>query len=64
MPLSIISNYGTQFTYKYWKLFHKGLVTKVMLNTAYQPQSDGQIKRIIQTLEDMLKAYVLEFKGN
>ncbi|GJZ14937.1 putative reverse transcriptase domain-containing protein [Tanacetum coccineum] len=32
--------------------------------TAYHPQTDGQSERTIQTLEDMLKAYVLEFGGS
>ncbi|GKE26220.1 putative reverse transcriptase domain-containing protein [Tanacetum coccineum] len=31
--------------------------------TAYHPQTDGQRKRTIQTLEDMLRAYVIDF-GN
>lgn len=33
-------------------------------STAFHPQLDGQSKRIIQTLEDMLRACVLDFKGN
>ncbi|XP_042415129.1 uncharacterized protein LOC122004284 [Zingiber officinale] len=37
------------------------LVTLIM---AYHPQSDGQTKRTIQTLEDMLRACALEFNSN
>ncbi|KAL0428025.1 UNVERIFIED_CONTAM: Transposon Tf2-11 polyprotein [Sesamum latifolium] len=37
---------------------------KVKLSTAYHPQTDGQIERTIQTLEDMLRACILDFKGN
>ncbi|KAJ9544661.1 hypothetical protein OSB04_024368 [Centaurea solstitialis] len=40
------------------------LGTRVDLSTAYHPQTDTQIKRTIQTLEDMLRAYVLEFRGS
>ncbi|GJW50434.1 putative reverse transcriptase domain-containing protein [Tanacetum coccineum] len=34
----------------------KALGTRVDLSTAYHPQTDGQSKRTIQTLEDMLRA--------
>ncbi|GKG60368.1 putative reverse transcriptase domain-containing protein, partial [Tanacetum coccineum] len=32
-------------------------------STAYHPQTDSQSERIIQTLEDMLRACVLDFEG-
>ncbi|GJU10176.1 putative reverse transcriptase domain-containing protein, partial [Tanacetum coccineum] len=41
----------------------KALGTQLDLSTAYHPQTDGQSKRTIQTLEDMLRAYVIDF-GN
>ncbi|GKD71727.1 putative reverse transcriptase domain-containing protein [Tanacetum coccineum] len=31
------------------------------MSTAYHPQTNGQSKRTIQTLEDMLRAYVINF---
>ncbi|GJR27713.1 putative reverse transcriptase domain-containing protein [Tanacetum coccineum] len=40
------------------------LGTHLDISTAYHPQTDGQSERTIQTLEDMLKAYVLEFGGS
>ncbi|KAH0669077.1 hypothetical protein KY289_023570 [Solanum tuberosum] len=41
-----------------------GLGTRVKLTTAFHPQTDGQAERTIQTLEDMLRACVLELKGS
>ncbi|GJZ97599.1 putative reverse transcriptase domain-containing protein [Tanacetum coccineum] len=41
----------------------KALGTQLDLSTAYHPQTDGQSKRTIQTLEYMLRAYVIDF-GN
>jgi len=64
VPVSIISDRGAQFTANFWRSFQKGLGTQVNLSTAFHPQTDGQAERTIQTLEDMLRACVLDFKGN
>jgi len=37
---------------------------EVHLSTAFHPQTDGQLERTIQTLEDMLRAYALEYARN
>ncbi|GKD94397.1 putative reverse transcriptase domain-containing protein [Tanacetum coccineum] len=34
------------------------------MSTAYHPQTDGQSDRTIQTLEDMLRACVMDFEGS
>ncbi|GKA01618.1 putative reverse transcriptase domain-containing protein [Tanacetum coccineum] len=61
VPVSIISDRNGRFTsYFLWSL-HKALSTQLDMSTAYHPQTDGQSKRIIQTLEDMLRACVLDF---
>ena len=36
--------------------------TRLAFSTAYHPQSDGQSERTIQTLEDMLRACVIDFQ--
>ena len=47
----------------FWKTLHAELGTKLDLSTAFHPQTDGQSKRTIQVLEDMLRACVIEFGG-
>ncbi|GKB78209.1 homeodomain-like protein [Tanacetum coccineum] len=39
----------------------KALGTRLDMSTAYHPQTDGQGERTIQTLEDMLRACVIDF---
>ncbi|GJS17293.1 putative reverse transcriptase domain-containing protein, partial [Tanacetum coccineum] len=42
----------------------EALGTQLDMSTAYHPQTDGQSGRTIQTLEDMLRACVLDFGGS
>ena len=63
-PVSIISDQGTHFSSQFWRSFQKGLGTQVNLSTAFHPQNDGQAECTIQTLEDMLRACVVDFKGS
>ncbi|GKC37434.1 putative reverse transcriptase domain-containing protein [Tanacetum coccineum] len=45
-----------------WENITMDFVTKLLKTaTAYHPQTDGQSERTIQTLEHMLRAYVLDF---
>ncbi|GJZ89629.1 putative nucleotidyltransferase, ribonuclease H [Tanacetum coccineum] len=63
IPVSIISDRDSHFTLRVWQSLHKALGTQLNLSTAYHPQTDGQSERTIQTLEDMLRACVIDF-GN
>nr|GEU40079.1 putative reverse transcriptase domain-containing protein [Tanacetum cinerariifolium] len=40
------------------------LGTKLNMSTTYHAETDGQSERTIQTLEDMLRAYVMDFGGS
>ncbi|GKD09208.1 putative reverse transcriptase domain-containing protein, partial [Tanacetum coccineum] len=46
------------------KALNKALGTRLDMSTAYHPETDSQSERTIQTLEDMLCAYVLDFGKN
>ncbi|GJW46242.1 putative reverse transcriptase domain-containing protein [Tanacetum coccineum] len=41
--------------------FQKALGTDISMSIAYHPETDGQSERTIQTLEDMLRACVIDF---
>nr|GEZ68286.1 hypothetical protein [Tanacetum cinerariifolium] len=43
------------------KSLNRALGTRLDMSTAYHPETDGHSERTIQTLEDMLRAYVLDF---
>ncbi|GJT00011.1 putative reverse transcriptase domain-containing protein [Tanacetum coccineum] len=47
-----------------WNWDKKALGRRVDLSTAYHPQTDGQSERTFQTLEDMLRACVIDFGGS
>lgn len=64
VPLSIMLDRGPQLISHFWKSFQRGFGTKVKLSIIFHPQTDRQDKRTIQTFEDMLRVYVLEFNGN
>ena len=64
IPLSIILDRGTEFKFRFWRSFQKGLGTTVKLNTTCYPKMDGQAERTIQTLEDMLRECIIDFKGS
>ncbi|XP_073051317.1 uncharacterized protein [Primulina eburnea] len=64
IPVSIVSDRDPRFTSEFWKSLHRALGTKLAFSTAYHPQSDGQSERVIQILEDMLRACTIDFPGS
>ena len=63
VPISIVSDRDPRFTSRFWESLQKALGTKLHFSTAFHPQTDGQSERTIQTLEEMLRACVIEFQG-
>nr|GEU46571.1 putative reverse transcriptase domain, ribonuclease H-like domain, aspartic peptidase domain protein [Tanacetum cinerariifolium] len=62
VSVSIIYDRDGRFTSHFWKSLNKSLGTQLDMSTAYHPHTDGQSDRTIQTLEDMLRACVLDFR--
>ncbi|MCO6516974.1 MAG: transposase family protein, partial [Snodgrassella sp.] len=62
-PVSIISDRDSRFTSNFWRSLQDSFGSNLDMSTAYHPQTDGQSERTIQTLEDMLRACVIDF-GN
>ena len=47
VPLFIISDSGTQFSYNFWKVFQSGLGTKLKLSSVFHPHTNGLVERTI-----------------
>ncbi|GJS48201.1 putative reverse transcriptase domain-containing protein [Tanacetum coccineum] len=63
IPVSIICDSDSRLASNFWRSLQKALGTNLDMSTAYHPQTDGQSERTVQTLEDMLRACVIDF-GN
>ncbi|KAK8504637.1 hypothetical protein V6N12_017214 [Hibiscus sabdariffa] len=62
--MSIVSDRDPEFTSRFWKSIQKALGSRLNLSTTFHPQTDGQSERVIQILEDMLRACVIGFGRN
>ena len=61
IPKVIISDRDYKFTGNFWKSLFKRLDTKLNFSTTYHSQTNGQIERVNQVLEDMLRMYVRDY---
>ncbi|RVW96877.1 Transposon Ty3-I Gag-Pol polyprotein [Vitis vinifera] len=64
VPISIASDRDPRFTSRFWHSLQKALGIKLSFSIAFHPQTDGQSERVIQVLEDLLKACTLDLKGS
>jgi hypothetical protein len=56
-----MSDRGSHFTSQFWEKIHELMDTKLNFTSAYHPQTDGQIERTNQIMEDMLRACALKY---
>src|SRR3954465_7125965 len=64
VPLEINSDCGSLFTSRFWGSFQNAMGTHLSFSTTFHPQSSGQVERVNQILEDMLRACVISFGKN
>ncbi|KAJ0458036.1 putative nucleotidyltransferase, Ribonuclease H [Helianthus annuus] len=64
VPISTILDQDGRFVSRIWKSFQQAFRSRLNLSTTFHPQTDGQSERTIQTLEDMLRACVMDLGGN
>nr|GEY39664.1 putative reverse transcriptase domain-containing protein [Tanacetum cinerariifolium] len=64
VPVSIISDRDGRFTSRCWQTVQKALGTRLDMSMVYHPQKYVQSERTIQSLEDMLRACVIDFGGD
>jgi transposase InsO family protein len=61
IPKEISLDRGGLFTSKFWESFQEAMGTHITWSSAYHPQSQGEVERVNQVLEDMLQACVISF---
>src|SRR5207247_901585 len=64
VPKTITSDRGPQFVARFWEQLQESLGTKLIHSSAYHPQTSGQVERVNQILEDMLRACVINFANS
>ncbi len=58
LPESIVSDRDTKFTSKFWKELHRLIGVKLLMSTAFHPQTDGTSERMVRTVSQILRAAV------
>ncbi|WVZ58585.1 LOW QUALITY PROTEIN: hypothetical protein U9M48_008843 [Paspalum notatum var. saurae] len=61
VPLTITSDRGSLFVSRFWEQLQHALGTKLIRSSAYHPQTSGQVERVNQILEDMLRACAMTY---
>ncbi|KAA3480908.1 DNA/RNA polymerases superfamily protein [Gossypium australe] len=64
VPVSIILDRDSRFTFRLLKKLHEALGTRLDFSTTYHPQSDRKFEQVIQILEDMLGNCVIDLRGS
>jgi transposase InsO family protein len=60
IPKTVVSDRDSKFSSKFWKGLFKGFGMNLNFSTTYHPDSNGQIERVNQVIEYMLRMYAME----
>ncbi|WVZ89586.1 hypothetical protein U9M48_035967, partial [Paspalum notatum var. saurae] len=60
-PHTITSDRGSLFVSRFWEKLQVALRTNLIQSSAYHPQTSGQVERVNQILEDMLRECALAY---
>ncbi len=58
LPESIVSDRDPKFTSKFWRELHRLMGIKLLMSTAFHPQTDGTSERMVRTVSQILRAMV------
>lgn len=58
IPTAIVSDRDVRFVSSFWKEVFRSLNCKLLMSTAYSPQTDGQSERSNATMEIMLRSLI------
>ncbi|WVZ94714.1 hypothetical protein U9M48_040578, partial [Paspalum notatum var. saurae] len=61
VPRTITSDRGSVFVSRLWEQLQNALGTRLIHSSAYHPQTSGQVERVNQIVEDMLRACALTY---
>jgi len=64
VPDSIMSDRDTKFTASFWKELHRLLGTKLLMSTAFHPQTDGAMERANRSIAQVLQALICNDQKN
>ncbi|GJE92037.1 polyprotein [Phanerochaete sordida] len=58
LPDSIVSDRDSKFTSRFWQEVHRLLGTRLLMSTAFHPQTDGATERANRSISQVLRAVV------
>ena len=62
LPKVIISDRDPRWTSLFWTALHSHLGTKLVMSTAFHPQTDGQSERAVRSVVDMLRCFAADHR--